>query len=228
MRQTLSEIQQAYDLAASTYAERFLDELSHKPRDVELLQRFAQAVGAGQRVLDLGCGPGHTTAHLSRLGLKPTGLDLSPEMVRKASSLFPNVDFTVGDFLQLADHHDSVAGILAFYCIVHLQRDQLVTAFREMFRVLKSDGVLLLAFHIGSEAVNVPDFLGTGAVLEFYPFLVPDVQSALHAAGFSEIEVHVRPPYETEYPTNRCYLFAFKHLVATAFDLGSADRRNTE
>ena len=34
---------------------------------------------SGQRVLDLGCGPGHTTAHLAALGLRPLGVDLSPQ-----------------------------------------------------------------------------------------------------------------------------------------------------
>ena len=100
MPQSSSDIRTAYDLAASAYADSFLDELLHKPRDVEHLQQFAALVGRGQRVLDLGCGPGHTTAHLASLGLKPVGVDLSPEMIAKARELFPGEDFTVGDFFS--------------------------------------------------------------------------------------------------------------------------------
>jgi SAM-dependent methyltransferase len=210
MPQSPKEIQGAYDAAADTYADRFLNELEYKPRDVELLQQFVSIVGPGQRVLDLGCGPGHTTAHLSSLGLKPVGVDLSPEMIAKAASLFPTVDFTTGDFFELPDDDDSVAGLLAFYCIVHLQSVQLAPAFSEMLRVLKSGGVLLLSFHVGTDAVRVENFLNTGAMLEFFPFPVAGVQTALLAAGFSDLEIHERPPYDREYPSNRCYMFAYK------------------
>jgi ubiquinone/menaquinone biosynthesis C-methylase UbiE len=210
MRQTLADIRTAYDLAAEPYANKFLNELLDKPRDIELLQQFASMVGPGQRVLDLACGPGHITAHLASLGLNAVGVDLSPEMVATATRRFPTVEFTVGDFLALANHDGSVAGIIAFYCIVHLRADQLLPAFSEMFRVLNIGGVILLAFHIGTDSVRVDSFLGTGASLEFYPFLVADVHSALLAAGFTNIATYERPPYDTEYPTNRCYTFAHK------------------
>ena len=210
MPQSLIDIRNAYDAAAEAYAASFLDELLHKPRDVELLQQFASSVGLGQRVLDLGCGPGHTTAHLALSGLRSTGVDLSPQMIAKALALFPQVDFTVGDFFRLSDQDGSVSGVLAFYCIVHLRSDQLVPAFSEMFRVLKFGGVLLLSFHVGSGSVLKDNFLDTGATLEFSPFPVADVQSALLTAGFTDMEIHERPPYEIEYPTNRCYIFAYK------------------
>ena len=210
MPQSLNHIRSAYDLAAEAYTRSFLDELNHKPLDIELMQKFARTVGIGQSVLDLGCGPGHTTAHLHSIGLKPVGVDLSPEMVAKAGALFPGVEFTEGNFLKLEYQNDNVAGLVAFYCIVHLQPEQLPHAFSEMNRVLKPGGILLLSFHIGSKPVVVDSFLDTGATLEFFPHPVATVEAALKAAGFADIETHQRPPYETEYPTERCYIFAHK------------------
>lgn len=210
MPQSSSDIRTAYDLAANAYADSFLDELSRKPRDIEHLRQFASSVGSGQRVLDLGCGPGHTTAHLASLRLKPVGVDLSPEMIGKAKALFSELEFIAGDFFQLPDRDDSVAGLLAFYCIVHLQAEQLEAAFSEMFRVLKPDGILLLSFHIGCDMVVQENFLDTGAMLEFFPFPVVTVPDALLAAGFTDLEILERPPYDTEYPTDRCYVFAHK------------------
>lgn len=210
MPQPLDEIRTAYDDAAEAYADGFLDELNRKPQDVELLKRFASLVGQGKTVLDIGCGPGHTTAHLSSLGLSPIGIDLSPGMIAKAKSLFPDIVFKTGNLLQLPHEDNSVEGILAFYCIVHLQSKQLAEAFNEIYRVLAYGGALLLSFHVGSEMVVAEDFLGSGAKLEFFPFPPDSIQTALLATGFTDLEILQRPPYDEEYPTDRCYIFAHK------------------
>jgi SAM-dependent methyltransferase len=205
-----ASIRAAYDLACEEYARRFVDELAHKPLDRELLARFAALVGPERPVLDLGCGPGHTTAHLTSLGLAATGVDLSPNMVAKAQLLFPQPRFVAGDFFALPNESSSVGGILAFYCIVHLTPEQLVPAFSEMLRVLCGGGVLLLAFHAGSDIIRADNFLETGAALDFAFFEPEHVRAALETAGFEVLDVRLREPYAIEHPSRRCYVFARK------------------
>jgi SAM-dependent methyltransferase len=205
-----ASIRAAYDLACAAYARKFVHELDHKPLDRELLGHFALLIGPGRPVLDLGCGPGHTTAFLTTLGLSVTGVDLSPRMIQTASALFPESRFVEGDFLGLPDESCSIAGMLALYCIVHLTPDQLVPAFAEMFRVLQNGGVLLLAFHVGSKVVRAENFLDTGAALDFIFFEPEMVATALANAGFGAIDVRIRPAYETEHPSLRCYVIARK------------------
>ena len=206
----LNSVRKAYDIAAEAYASKFVSELDHKPLDRELLQQFAAIVGTKRPVLDVGCGPGHTTAHLTSLGLRATGVDLSPKMIEIASRTFPQSQFEVGDFCLLRYESSSIAGILAFYCIVHLQPDQLVAAFSEMHRVLRDDGVLLLSFHVGSEVIHAENFLDTSAVLDFTFFQLEQVESALKIADFASVDTCVRGPYDTEHPSRRCYVFAHK------------------
>ena len=208
MNQPLHHIQQAYDSSAEAYAEKFLNELEHKPLDRQLLGRFAASVGNAARVLDLGCGPGHTTSYLASLGLDPLGLDLAPGMIAQANGSFPSLRFEVGDFSDLRYPDQAFSGCLAFYCIVHLRREDLTPVFREMRRVLCAGGLLLLSFHVGSTPVIADDFLQSGCSLEFHPFPVDVVESALDEAGFVDVEPLVREPYPTEYPSQRCYLFA--------------------
>ena len=210
MSSSLHSIRAAYDLAAETYARKFANELDHKPLDREWLSEFAVIAGTERPVLDLGCGPGHTTAHLTSLGLKATGVDLSPGMIEIAERKFPQSRFEVGDFFSLQHESSSVAGILAFYCIVHLTEEQLVPAFAEMFRVLDDEGVLLLSFHAGTEVIHADNFLDTNAVLDFTFFERQQIESALKTAGFASIEVRVRAPYDAEHPSQRCYVFARK------------------
>lgn len=205
----------AYDVAAAAYARKFVGELDHKPFDRRLLQRFAASIGEGRPVLDLGCGPGHTTAHLTSLGLMATGVDLSPKMIEIASRMFPQSRFEVGDFCSLRQEPSSVAGILAFYCIVHLTTEQLVPAFAEMHRVLSDDGVLLLSFHVGTEVLRAENFLETGAALDFTFFEPQQIEAALRIVGFDWVDVRVRAPYDTEHPSQRGYILALKPRNAT-------------
>ncbi len=210
MPQSTSDIRYAYDLAANSYAKKFLTELQFKPLDRQLLNRFATSIGKESHVVDIGCGPGHTTDHLASLGLTPTGVDLSPGMISVARSQFPELEFAIADFFSLPYEEHSFSGCLAFYCIVNLQPNQLRQAFAEMHRVLKPNGLLLLSFHVGSEPVYVDDFLNSGTTLEFFPFPVNVVTKALESACFIDLETHERSPYETEYPSQRCYVFARK------------------
>ena len=207
---SLNSVRAAYDIASEEYASKFVDELDHKPLDRELLQQFAAIVGTKRPVLDVGCGPGHTMAYLTSLGLMVTGVDLSPSMIEIASRTFPQSKFEVGDFCSLRHESASIAGILAFYCIVHLQPDQLVAAFTEMHRVLSDDGVLLLSFHVGSEVIHAENFLDTTAVLDFTFFQPEQIESAMKTAGFAAVDACVREPYDTEHPSRRCYAFAHK------------------
>ena len=50
-----------------------------------------------ERVLDLGCGTGHLTAEIAKAGASVVGIDQSSEMVSKAKSNYPDLDFEMAD-----------------------------------------------------------------------------------------------------------------------------------
>ncbi len=199
----------SYDSVAAAYVEHLFAELIQKPLDRHLLNRFAEEVRDRGMVGDLGCGPGHVARYLHDQGVRMLGIDLSPEMVRWATQLNPGLEFRVGDMrgLDLAD--GSLAGIVAFYSVIHLEPSELATALGELRRVLTHGGVLLLAFHIGDHAVHLDELWGEPVCLDFH-FLQPAaVTAALQSAGFLITESVEREPYEgAEYPSRRCYLFA--------------------
>lgn len=133
-----------YDPKAEEYAEDFVDILERTPLDRKLLDLFSQ--GLDGRVLDLACGPGQVAGYLQQKGLEVRGLDLSERMVELAREHFPEVDFEVGDLLNLGEESE-FAAITAFYAMVHLKDRQLQRALSEMFRALRPGGRLLLTFH---------------------------------------------------------------------------------
>jgi SAM-dependent methyltransferase len=211
MEQTSAYVRACYDAVAREYAERFADELAHKPLDRELLGRFASEVRGRGEVYDLGCGPGQTTAFLHGLGTSVCGLDLSAELLREARQRHPGVRFEPGDMLALPCADASLAGVVAFYAIVHLSPAGLRRALAEMHRVLRPGGLLLLAFHVGEGSVHVEEFLGRPVALDFLLFTPQSVTDELARAGFVAVETIERDPYPgVEYPSRRAYLFARK------------------
>jgi hypothetical protein len=103
----------------------------------------------------------------------------------------------------------SLAGVIAFYAIVHFNGDELGPIFTEMRRVIVPGGLVLLAFHIGEQVVHVEDLFGAPVSLDFVFHSPHRVAEALHASSFTVIEQTVREPYEgAEYPSRRCYLLA--------------------
>jgi SAM-dependent methyltransferase len=203
--------EQSYDRLASRYAAEFFDELRHKPLDRALLAAFAELVGPGAPVADMGCGPGQIARDLDARGLRVMGIDLSGAMIALARTLTPSVEFRVGDLLALDLPDGSLAGLTAFYAIVHFDPAQLVVVFRHFARVLRPGGVVLLSFHIGKERIKRDELFGEAVDLEFIFFEREVVEAALEEAGLT-IEARLeRAPYtEVEHPSRRGYLLAKK------------------
>lgn len=82
----LERTRDGYDRTAGLYAERFHDYLDDKPVDLAMVSAFAGLVSMGghERVVDVGCGTGVTTAKLRSSGIDAFGIDLSPKMIAEA------------------------------------------------------------------------------------------------------------------------------------------------
>jgi SAM-dependent methyltransferase len=198
-----------YDMLAAQYAERYCNELDHKPFDRALLQRFAQSVPRGN-ICDLGCGPGHVAAFLQSLGSSVIAIDVSPQMVAEARNRFPTIDCRIGDMLDLRLGSGELAGIVALYSIIHLERPLLPQTVREMHRTLQSGGLVLLSFHKGTGQLQLEDIWGSGVSFALTLYEPDEVARTLEEAGLAVQETTVRRPYEVEYPTQRVYVTAKK------------------
>ena len=130
------------------------DALAGKPYLRGSLALFADLVhvAGGGPVADVGCGPGHVTAHLRTLGVDAFGIDLSPAMIDVARRDHPGLRFEVGSMTDLDLADASVAGLLAFWSLIHVPDDAVPTVLGHFRRVLRPGGPLLLGFHVGNES----------------------------------------------------------------------------
>ena len=214
-----------YDTVARRYADEIAGELDGKPLDRAFLDRFADLVRDQGHVVELGAGPGHVAAYLQQRGVDISALDLSEQMVEEARRLFPRLQAVVGDMLDLPYVNGSLAGVVAFYSIIHFDDTQLERAFEEMARVLRAGGYAALAFHVGDETVHREQWWDMPVVLDarFLPvvldarFLPLDlVSKLLEKAGLEVKSVEEREPYapDVEYQSHRAYIVAREPLDA--------------
>jgi len=204
-------LQTAYDSVAEEYAQKFFHELQHKPFDRKILDRFAERVRCLGPVCDLGCGPGQVARYLHERGVDAFGVDLSPAMVQVAQRLNPGLRFEQGDMRALSAADGAWAGIAAFYSVIHTPREGAVSTFQELSRVLRPEGLLLLAFHIGTGVIHLDEWMGKPLSVDFVLFSAAEIEGYLRESGFRIEEVLQRAPYEkVEVPSRRGYVVARK------------------
>ena len=149
----LSDTRSSYDTDASGYAEQVRGLLDERPYLRAGLTLFAELVkrGGGGPVADIGCGPGHVAGHLHEEGVDVFGIDLSPAMVAIARRDHPDLRFEVGTMTDLDLADSSVAGIVAFWSVIHVPDHAVPGVFEEFRRVLRPEGLVIVGFHVGDE-----------------------------------------------------------------------------
>jgi SAM-dependent methyltransferase len=219
----LAATRRAYDTVAHDYAELLQSELAAKPYDRAMLATFAELVRSGRtgdRVADLGCGPGRITAHLDELGVDAFGLDLSPQMIAVARARHPALSFDVGSIEATSIPNGTLAGLVAWYSIIHTPPERLPAVFTEFARVLAPRGVALLAFQAASDAA-VPDATMWGGAeprhithayghdieLGAYRLVPGRIGEQLADAGFAVEATLIREPDDDE-RTRQAFLLA--------------------
>ncbi len=104
----------------------------------------------------------------------------------------------------------SLAGIIAFYSLIHLERSALAGALAELARVLVPGGLILIALHGGEGEAHADDWFGRGVSIDSTLHHPHDLTTAMERADFSVEAITTRAPYEFEYPTTRVYAAGVK------------------
>jgi SAM-dependent methyltransferase len=147
----LTDTRVSYDTVAQSYADQVRGYPDNAPYDRAVFALFAELVCAngGGPVVDVGCGPGHVTAHLRRCGVEVLGVDLSPGMIAVARGDHPGVRFVVGSMTDLGLAGASVTGLVAWYSLIHVPDADVGAVLAQFRRVVRPGGLLLLGFHAG-------------------------------------------------------------------------------
>ncbi|MEU9508668.1 methyltransferase domain-containing protein [Micromonospora sp. NPDC048170] len=182
----VEQIRDAYSSVAALYIELFGTRQQVHPDDLAFIGRHL-SIRPGA-VLDLGCGPGHLTDYLRSLGVDATGIDMVPEFVAHARAAHPHGRYRLGSMRSLDVEDRSIAGILAWFSLIHLPPRDLDEALAEFRRVTAPAGTLVVGFFDGDEVAAFDHKVATA-----YRWPVDELSARLTRAGFSEVE-RLHPP----------------------------------
>lgn len=121
-------------------------------RDIpNLIKKYVK----GKRTLDYGCGAGRSTRYLKSLNLDVLGVDVSEKFLNacKEEDQIHYCKIQNGQLPFISETYDFVFSSLVFLAIP--TRDDIIAALKEIYRVLKKEGVLIIV--TGSEKLHSPD-----------------------------------------------------------------------
>ena len=207
-RDWVDDTRTSYDTVAASYSDQLRDAIAGDPHLRAALAVFADRVRAagGGPVADVGCGPGHVTAHLRELGVDAFGIDLSPGMIEVARREHPDVRFEVGSMTDLPLGDASVTGLLAWWSLIHIPDDAVPGVFAHFHRVLRPGGPVQLGFHVGDVTRWKTRGYGDHPMSVHVHRRQPDVVASwLRDAGF---EIDAQWLCDPDEPVPQAFLFA--------------------
>lgn len=199
--QQAAEVGAAYDELADSYADQIPGTGPEAAVDLAMIEHLVALLPDRPRVLDAGCGAGRMFPLLEGLGCLVTGIDLSPGMVRRAARDHPGMPVQVASVQALPFADATLDGVLSWYSTIHGDDTSLVALLGEARRVLRPDGLLLLAFQSGTGVRDVgPAYrpFGHDVRLLRHDRTVGHVRPLLARCGFVVLSQLERAPVGSE------------------------------
>ncbi len=126
----------------NTIAQFFSTTREYNWDDVVVLADYTRP---SDHVLDLGCGNGRLYQVIAKKQAHYSGLDQSEGLINIAKEKFPEAEFVLGEMSALPFADDSFDLIFCIAAFNHIYgRETQLQCLREMYRVLKSEGKILM------------------------------------------------------------------------------------
>lgn len=173
----------------------------------KVYDRLVSHISKEQQVLDLGSGTGALALRVAKIGARVKGIDINPQMLaiarRRASeaSLKQNTDFCEMGVAELdKEKAKSYDAVMSGLCFSELTEDELTYTLRQVERILKPGGLLLVADEVVPESIamkvlywliRLPLVVTTYFIAQTTSHAVKDLPQKVRAAELTIEELRV-------------------------------------
>jgi len=182
---------------------------SDRPEINEMLARLhghlervtGQYLNEGQKVLDIGCGPGLYLKDLEEK-YQLSGLDISPAMIRIAQKELPNSKFFTGDFMKTNLGNEKFDLIYSIGVLIYFSRSSLPNLFKKVAHHLNTGGTFMLSYPhaLSAKDTQYPDL----SYVQYSPRVIEKLVKKHfhileHRHGFDDrvVDDYDRQPYQS-------------------------------
>jgi ubiquinone/menaquinone biosynthesis C-methylase UbiE len=168
---------------------------------------LASHIERGQQVLDMGCGTGALTLRAAQRGAKVKGIDINAQMLEitgqrvKNAGLMESVELVEMGVAELdAEEARRYDAVMSGLCLSELSEDEVRYALKQVARILRPGGLLLIADEINPQGlpnrlihslVRAPLVVLTYLITQQTTHPVSNLAEKLKAAGFAIESVHL-------------------------------------
>lgn len=131
-----------YDDISDVWSSKINNSETNKRINVIFYDLLSENEVKNKKFLEVGCGLGYFSHQASKMGAKVTGIDIGPKLVAINKKLTPKGKFLVSSASKLPFRKDYFDIVLSTEVIEHV--DDQKSALKEMCRVLKKNGILVI------------------------------------------------------------------------------------
>jgi SAM-dependent methyltransferase len=176
-------VAEGYDAIGERFVE-WRDRIVGDPRQW-WAEQLTSRLPEGARVLELGCGNGVPDTQLLAERFRVTGVDISPEQIKRARTAVPNARFLEADFTAPDFDPGTFEAVAAFYSFNHVPRELLAGLFGRIRSWLVPQGHFLVALGTGDTEAWTGEWLGAPTFFSSFP---PETnRRLLDEAGFERL-----------------------------------------
>lgn len=156
---------------------QFVKEYEHKFMSFDLyndtFDELLTIIPSNASLLELGCGPGNVIKYFfdKNPSLQFTGIDLAPEMLKRAQEITPAANFILEDIRNLKEFIKQYDAIIGAFCIPYLSSSDLTNFFAEISRLTKENGYVYLSCMEGEpnkSGFEKTSFTGNSEIYIYY------------------------------------------------------------
>ncbi|MCB1113638.1 MAG: class I SAM-dependent methyltransferase [Chlamydiia bacterium] len=164
-------------------------------------QDFLRYLWPGQRILDLGCGPGRDLKYFDSKGYEVTGVDISDEMIALARRVIPKAKLMVSGIEEVELEENSFHAVWASASLLHVPKDKMGAVLDKIHRCLTHAGVFYVSMKKG-EGEEVLKDEPHQEVKKFWNYVTEEELESLLKAHRFEIIRSTTYDKSTDYQTH--------------------------